>query len=65
MYDEFETINSMLKQMNLSIKMPDFNGAFSRDAFGAIEGLTVMVRDSGEEIVDALDRLTTTVTELT
>ncbi len=58
--DEIEAIDRLcdtLGQVNHSVERLGFNGALLHDGPGAIEGLTLALRDTGEKILKAIDRL--------
>lgn len=54
MDDEFESINSSLHNLNLSLERLGFNGAMAKGGPGAVEGLTMAVNEAGEKSSDAI-----------
>ena len=60
--DKLDAIYNAIKGLDRSVERLGFNGAGLIDTpFGAIEGLTVVVKEVGCGIIGALDRLTDAV----
>ena len=58
-----ESVLKGLRDLNRSIERIGFNGAVVRD-FGAIEGLTVAVRETGMQVTDAIVSLKDTMQDI-